>query len=216
MEKRVFIAVLLSFLILAGYQAYFAPPPANPTAPAPAVSVPPSPSNTAATTGSVPSLNPAGTPAPAKAATAVVGDEHARDIVVDTDDVVAVFSTEGAVLTSWKLKHYLASPDSKGASGLLDLVPSDVPGDKPFTLRTDDAATSAILAQALYRPSVDHLLLGSSSGTLTVYSAVVARTAVSIQIVTGPSLREMTFMSAAKRPVSTRSPVARASRTSAS
>jgi YidC/Oxa1 family membrane protein insertase len=33
-------------------------------------------------------------------------------------------------------------------------------------LRTDDAATSSILAHALYRPSVDHLSLGSSSGTL--------------------------------------------------
>jgi YidC/Oxa1 family membrane protein insertase len=170
MEKRVFIAVLLSFLILAAYQAYFAPPPAKTTAPPPATSVSApatsAPATTAAATGSTPSASPAGLPAPVRAATAVVGDARARDIVVETNDVVATFSTKGAVLTSWKLKHYLASPDSKGASGLLDLVPSDVPGDKPFTLRTDDAATSAILAQALYRPSVDHLSLGSSSGTL--------------------------------------------------
>jgi YidC/Oxa1 family membrane protein insertase len=165
MEKRVFIAVLLSFLILAAYQAYFAPPPANTITPAPAASVPLSPATPAAP-GSAPSPSPAGTPAPVKGIPAVVGDARAREIVVDTDDVVAVFSTKGAVLTSWKLKHYLASPDSTGTSGLLDLVPSDVAGDKPFTLRTTDAATSSILADALYRPSVDHLSLGSSSGTL--------------------------------------------------
>jgi len=165
MEKRVFIAVLLSFLILAAYQAYFAPPPANTTTPPSATSAAP-PAANAALPGGAPTASPAATPAPVKPATAVVGDGRARDIVVDTDDVVAVFSTEGAVLTSWKLKHYLAAPDSKGASALLDLVPSAVTGDKPFTLRTDDAATSSVLAHALYRPSVDHLSLGASSGTL--------------------------------------------------
>ena len=165
MEKRVFIAVLLSFLILAAYQWYFAPPPANTIALAPAASVPLPLADTAAP-GSAPSPSPAGTPTVVKGAPAVVGDARAREIVVDTDDVVAVFSTKGAVLKSWKLKHYLASPDSTGASGLLDLVPSDVAGDKPFTLTTHDAATSSILADALYRPSVDHLSLGSSSGTL--------------------------------------------------
>jgi YidC/Oxa1 family membrane protein insertase len=167
MEKRVFIAVLLSFLILAAYQAYFAPPPANTTtsalAPASSVTHPAAP---VPSTGIASSPSPLAPAAPVSAAAAVVGDTHARDIVVETDDVLAVFSTEGAVLKSWKLKHYLASPDSQGNSPLLDLVPSDVAGDKPFTLKTDDAATSAVLAQALYRPSVDHLSLGSASGTL--------------------------------------------------
>ncbi|HEY6358021.1 MAG TPA: membrane protein insertase YidC, partial [Vicinamibacterales bacterium] len=165
MEKRVFIAVLLSFVILAVYQAYFAPPPPKTTTSAPAPSVT-RPATDVTPSGSASSPSPAAMPAPVPAAATVVGDARARDIVVETDDVLAVFSTQGAVLKSWKLKNYLAAPDSQGNSGLLDLVPSDVAGDKPFTLKTDDAATSAILAQALYRPSVDHLSLGSASGTL--------------------------------------------------
>jgi YidC/Oxa1 family membrane protein insertase len=165
MEKRVFIAVLLSFVILAVYQAYFAPPPAKTTTSAPAASVT-GPATDVTPTGSASSPSAAAIPAPVPATATVVGDARARDIVVETDDVLAVFSTQGAVLKSWKLKNYLAAPDSQGNSGLLDLVPSDVGGDKPFTLKTDDAATSAILAQALYRPSVDHLSLGSASGTL--------------------------------------------------
>ena len=104
--------------------------------------------------------------APVPAPAALVADTQARDIVVETDDVLAVFSTQGAVLTSWKLKHYLVSPDSQGAQQRLDLVPTDVPGDRPFTLKSDDPATAAVLAHALYRPSVDHLSLGSASGTL--------------------------------------------------
>ena len=41
------------------------------------------------------------------------------------------------------------------------------PAIVPITLATTDASTSAILAHALYRPSVDHLSLGSSAGTLS-------------------------------------------------
>jgi YidC/Oxa1 family membrane protein insertase len=170
MEKRVFIAVLLSFLILAAYQTYFAPSPTKTNGPAgttPAVSEPATaPTSAAVAPSSTPSAAAPAPPAPAAPAETVVGDTAPHDIVVETDDVIAVFSTEGAVLKSWKLKHYLASPDSKGVSPLLDLVPSDVPGDKPFTLKSDDAAIAGVLAHALYRPSVDHLSLGSSSGTL--------------------------------------------------
>jgi YidC/Oxa1 family membrane protein insertase len=164
MEKRVLIAVLLSFLVLAGYQAFFAPkPPAN---------------TDAQTTAATAAPGTPGAPAPAKGAAMtpvapaapVVGDTVARDIVVETDNVLAVFSTEGGVLKSWKLKNYAAEPGSeknKEHPEPLDLVPSDVPGDRPFTLSTTDAAASATLAHALYRPSVDHLSLGSAPGTLT-------------------------------------------------
>jgi YidC/Oxa1 family membrane protein insertase len=164
MEKRVFIAVLLSFLILAAYQTYFAPSPTNTVGPA--GTTPALTSAGTASTTVAPQTPSAPVPAPVPAPAALVADTKARDIVVETDDVVAVFSTQGAVLTSWKLKHYLVSPDSKGAQQLLDLVPTDVPGDRPFTLKSDDAATAAVLAHALYRPSVDHLSLGSASGTL--------------------------------------------------
>jgi YidC/Oxa1 family membrane protein insertase len=177
MEKRVLVAVLLSFLVLAAYQAYFAPktPDAATADASTASTVAPGAPAAGATAGSpaspsAPNATGAAKTAPAAPATPLIGDTAARDVVVDTDSVLAVFSTEGAVLKSWKLKNYPAEPGTakdKDHPEPLDLVPADVPGDRPFTLTTADPTAAAILTHALYRPSVDHLSLGSAPGTLT-------------------------------------------------
>jgi YidC/Oxa1 family membrane protein insertase len=93
----------------------------------------------------------------------LVADTAARDIVVETDAVRAVFSTAGGVLTSWELKGH---KDELGEP--LDLVPADIPESlpRPFALATDDEATSATLGAALFQPSVDSLSLGATPGTL--------------------------------------------------
>jgi YidC/Oxa1 family membrane protein insertase len=153
MEKRVFIAIALSLLELTGYQAFFAPPPTTATTPA----------ASGASTGSAPAVavpqpsSVAATPAPAEA------DPSAKDIVVDTDEVRAVFTTQGAVLKSWQLKHHL---DSHGQP--LDLVPVDVPATfaRPFALATDDAALTKTMATAIYTASAGDLQLGRAAGVL--------------------------------------------------
>jgi len=163
MEKRVFLAIFLCFAVLAVYQAYFAPKPVEPAQTA----ATPSPATTATATPS-PSATPtpaATAPAPEQpAAKVLIADSSARDIVVETDAVRAVFSSAGAVMKSWQLKHF------KGDDGSpLDLVPPDIPPNlaRPFTLATDDTAIANTLATALYRPSADSLALGSSQGTLS-------------------------------------------------
>ena len=83
---------------------------------------------------------------PATAAPApVVADTEAHDIVVETNDVHAVFSTQGAVLKSWQLKRYLIDKVP------FELVPQDIPAGlaSPFTLATDDAALGASLLCAV-------------------------------------------------------------------
>ena len=167
-EKRVFLAIFLSFLILALYQTYVVPPPDPAAGPAPAASGAPPPASGAA--GQVPAAAaPSGEPAPAPPAAApvvetLVADTEARDIVVETEAVRAVFSTAGGILKSWALKKYLA-PDG----GAFDLVPQEVPASyaRPFTLATDDPAMSLVLARALYQPSETSLSLGRSPGTLS-------------------------------------------------
>ena len=164
MEKRVFLAIFLSFVVLAGYQALFPPPP-------PPVQAPPSATNgvpgTSASAPDLTALAPENgipeAPAPAPSATPLVADSQARAIVVDTDTVRAVFSSAGGTLTSWKLKRYLQD----GAP--LELIPQDVPADVPraFTLSTDDPAISRTLATALFRPSAGSLDLGETAGQLT-------------------------------------------------
>ena len=108
LEKRVLLAVALSFIVLYGYQALFPPPkpsPAGASSSAPSAS--PSPSQQP---GESKPQQP-GTPAMAEAPAgpqpvALVGDTAERDIVVETPAVHAVFTTRGAVLKSWVLKQY--------------------------------------------------------------------------------------------------------------
>ena len=152
MEKRVLLAVVLSFIVLYSFQAMFpTPKPQPPTAPGPApgVASQPTPSLEKPTTAA-PAIEAAPQP---PAAAALVADASAREIVVESDAVRGVFSTKGGVLTSWRLKRYAGSDGQP-----LDLVPAQVAGAaRPFTLTVDDAAVTTTLGQALFKPSADRL-----------------------------------------------------------
>lgn len=173
MEKRVFLAIALSLLVLTVYQAYFAPPPPAVIPPGATASEVAAASN-AATTTTANAQNAAVTGAGTSASTfapagasvdkpAVVSPD-AKDIVVETDSIYAVFSTQGAVLKHWRLKKYL---DNSGQP--LDLVPVQVPDSivKPFALTTDDANLNTRMASALYQPSASGLQLGTNPGVLS-------------------------------------------------
>ena len=102
MEKRVFLAILISFGILAVYQAYFAPPPVTPPQSSSALPAPAAPavSTPAQAPGAPAASQPAGaaTTGAAPAAAPVVSEAAPRDITVDTDTVAAVFTTRGGAL----------------------------------------------------------------------------------------------------------------------
>jgi YidC/Oxa1 family membrane protein insertase len=98
MEKRAFLAILLSLLILVVWQEwisryYPAPPETQPPAQQPAPKSSPSPQPPA------PAATPSA-PAPPVAAQA------AKEVRVETDDYVAVFTSQGARLKSYQFKHY--------------------------------------------------------------------------------------------------------------
>jgi YidC/Oxa1 family membrane protein insertase len=178
MEKRVFLAILLSLVVLVAYQTYVVPPP-PPLPVAPAAGAASTTPELQATPGSTPiAAAPVDAAKPAlPAVQALVSDTAAHDIVVETNDIRVVFSSAGAVVTSWKLKNFKndekeplelipeALPEFYDAG--LPNQPKLVPLTRPFALSTDDAAVSARLSKALFRPSVDHLSLGAESGTLT-------------------------------------------------
>ena len=156
MEKRVFIAIFLSFIVLAVYQTLVGPGPAPPA----------NRPDTPPTASPAPSTSAGSAPPPAAAlpaATPLVADPAAQDVVVETDAIRAVFSTSGATLKSWSLKHYLENGQP------LDLIPPDLPDTlaRPFTLVTNDPALSATLATALFRPSATSLTLGPAPGRLS-------------------------------------------------
>lgn len=162
MEKRVLLAVVLSFLVLYGYQALFLPPPPEPAPAAPADTPAAAAPQLEAPAPAAPAP-PAAEPA-APAAQPLVADTEARDVVVENELVRAVFSTRGGVLTSWQLKHFAAEDGNP-----LDLVPAGAPAGsiRPFTLAVDDQAVSTRLAQALFKPSSTALDTTTEPATLT-------------------------------------------------
>ena len=156
MERRVFIAIVLSFLVLYMYQAYFAPPPPQQRKPeaaatqqtqAPAADG----SKTEATAPEVAAPAPAPAPA-APAPQALVAEQSPREITVDTATVQAIFTNSGGRLLHWRLKTYR---DNRGQA--VDLVPSGLPPDEqlPFSLRVDQPELTARLNTALYRVDGD-------------------------------------------------------------
>jgi YidC/Oxa1 family membrane protein insertase len=152
MEKRVFLAIFLSFIVLVAYQAIVGPPP------------PPSPAERAPiSTDAGPAPAPGPAPDAAAPVAAVPIDPSATDVVIETDALRAVFTTAGATLKSLTLKHYLEEGQP------LELIPQNVPDTLPraFTLSTNDAALSARLATAVFRPSAAGLSLGTAPGRLS-------------------------------------------------
>jgi YidC/Oxa1 family membrane protein insertase len=156
MEKRVLLAVTLSFLVLFAYQSLVVPPAPDTerTAPAPAAPL------DAARPAGVAEPPDAATPVPAapapraEPAEARIADSAPREIVVSSAEVRAVFTNRGAELVSWQLNHFV---NERGEP--VDLVPADVPAESPrsFALRFDDPALTERVRQALFRPSADRL-----------------------------------------------------------
>ncbi len=182
MERRVLIAVFLSFLVLVGYQRLIGPPPApvQPVATDPGAvpAPPPDVSRAAPVPGASGATTAAQAAAPATGATvspegldesddsfeSVVADDRARDIVVEGELVRAVFANRGAELVSWQLKGY---DDDFG--GPVELIPPEVaPGQAwPFTLVVPgDPGLTARLDDALFLPSMDRLQLSDDAETL--------------------------------------------------
>ena len=112
MEKRLIAAIVLSFLVLMGYQYFFAKrdKAASPVE-APAVEAPPEP--VPGTAGAIreqeKTPEPEAEPVQAEPTpqdTAAVAGEAETDVVVDTPLFRAVWSNKGAVLKSWTLKKH--------------------------------------------------------------------------------------------------------------
>jgi YidC/Oxa1 family membrane protein insertase len=156
MEKRVLIAIFLAFLVLYVWQALFVKPvPKPPAGTAATASADVSagrgaaPSGQPAQSGSTASVAPSPPRPAAPAAAALVADSAERDVRVETQDVIAVFTNRGARLESWRLKRYL-NQERKPQ----ELVESELPSAPlPFTLRTANDGLDATLNDVLYTVS---------------------------------------------------------------
>ncbi len=180
MEKRVLLAISLSFLVLFAYQMFVPKPAPKPGAVRPGVAAGAanagttgsSSAQTAGQTGSGSgstgsqngiALEQDSPKAAATDANAHIADTAEREIVVDTNHVHAVFSNRGAVLKAWTLKHYL---DDQGKP--IDILPAltSKPDQRPFAVSVPDNGVTQEIQTALYKPSATSLQLGDTSQKL--------------------------------------------------
>jgi YidC/Oxa1 family membrane protein insertase len=224
MEKRLILAIVLSFLVLFGYNALFNKPnkaaqnPPAPVAAGPAATVP---GAAAAVKKEEPKPAPAA-PAPIANPQAVTGTAE-TDVVVDTPLYRAVWSNKGGVLKSWKLKKYQNITKKEGQGGLikavtgrqevakedLEMVPALASelGRYPLSLGFDDTELAKQLNAALFEPSTAGLeLAAGAAGELRfVYSDGAAVRAEKTFVFTGGSYSVKTDVKVWKngQPVST-------------
>ncbi len=158
MEKRLLVAIFLSFLVLYAYQVLVVKPAADKAKrQAPAAAAPASGAATGSPEAVTAGAGSAQAAAPASPDQPVVADASEHDIVIETQTVRAVFTNRGAKLVSWQLKKFL---DLKKHPQ--ELVPSYLqPGRiHPFDLQVDDAKATERLKYALYKVS------GAASATV--------------------------------------------------
>ncbi|HEY3382900.1 MAG TPA: membrane protein insertase YidC [Vicinamibacterales bacterium] len=158
MEKRLLVAIFLSFLVLYGYQVFVIKPAQDAAAKNKAVAA-----TLAPTPAAVAAQSPGGDrppisvevaanaqPAAVKTGLPIVADETERDVVVETRHVRAVFTNRGAHLKSWRLKQYLDLQKKPQ-----ELVPQYLGPEhaRPFELKVDDAAITRQVNEALFKVS---------------------------------------------------------------
>jgi len=148
MERRVLLAIVLSFLVIYLYQALLVKPVPKPNpatqrqssqSPAGAATAPPA---------RVEASSPQETsPAPVSSAAPVLAETVERDVRIETAEVIATFTNRGGRLKSWRLKHFA---DEKGEP--VELVSHEF-GDAqplPFSLRLPDTTATNTVNSVLY------------------------------------------------------------------
>jgi YidC/Oxa1 family membrane protein insertase len=143
MERRLLLAIVLTFIVLTAYQ-WLVPAPPQPAARPPAASAT---APAAPEAASAPQPPVVVTPPSAPAVETLKADSAERTITVENGVVRATFANRGATLVAWELPGY-TGPDGKP----VDLVPQDVPPNqpKPFSFDLDDTAKSARVNSALF------------------------------------------------------------------
>lgn len=150
MEKRLLLAIILSFLVLVLYQIFFVkkpPPPEKIPEQIQDVETKPPPKPSVESQFPSPTTPQPQEPSEEAVVTEPISDTIEAQILIDTPLYAAVWSNKGAVLKSWRLKEY--KDDNKDDLELVSLRTEDI-GTFPFALHTDDPSFDATINSSLY------------------------------------------------------------------
>lgn len=151
-ERRLLLAVALSFLVITAYQVLLAPPPPRGPRPTPRLSP--------AAAETPPPAPPAFTPPPAPVVVPSVADERERRVEVLGPDLAVAFTNRGARMVSWRLTRFR---DARGhAEEMVQTVPG---GPRPLDVETGDPAVDSQLREALFRSSAETVSLSPAGET---------------------------------------------------
>ncbi|NIO48774.1 MAG: membrane protein insertase YidC [Candidatus Aminicenantes bacterium] len=150
MEKRVLLAIVLSFLILILYQAFFIkkqPKPEVPPESSTEIEKKPGQKPAEQELLSPPAITEEREPAEEERALQPISAQTEEEILIDTSLYQAVWSNRGGVLKSWKLKKH--TDENKEDLNLVSLRSAEL--DRyPFSLRTDDSSFDSTINTALF------------------------------------------------------------------
>ncbi|MBN2409585.1 MAG: membrane protein insertase YidC [Candidatus Aminicenantes bacterium] len=171
MEKRVILAIVLSFLVMVLYQMIFMKPKPQAESPVqvgtPAQAVESSPALPPAAAEAQPEVRQEEVPAVEAPLPEEARAESERQVVVESSLYRAVWSNRGASLRSWKLKEHL----DEGGEGL-ELVSrrAGEVGRYPFFLDTQEAELDRTANNGLFIPSMSQISLDDGeTGELKFY-----------------------------------------------
>lgn len=168
---RTFLAIILSFLILIGYQYFFVPP--KTTAPPVATNQQAGESKkpagqTVQKTGQTPAQ--AKVPAAVATTPAVEIDKKARDITVETPLYKAVYFEQGGGVKSFVLKKYRREVAKN--SPLMELVkPAANPAALPFVFTLDNGTAAQL---PVFTTDKEHLSIQTGEDSDLVMTALLA------------------------------------------
>ncbi len=172
MEKRVLLAIVLSFLVLVFYQVVFFKRKPQPEIPSERITEiekkPTQQPYAQEIPETVETIQKKEQPGD-KRASQVISSQFEEDILIDTSLYRATWSNKGAVLKSWKLKKHKAKYNEESGYEDLDMVSRRASEINifPFSIRTDDSSFDAHINSSLYQSSNSSLdLNGGRTGEL--------------------------------------------------
>lgn len=160
---RAFLAIVLSFLILVGFQYFFAKPAPQQAPPAPQAQQQAAPSSGSQATAPAvvaTSGNPSHAP--------ITVDPRAKDITVDTPLYTAVIKEQGGGIKSFVLKKYRTTMAQ--ASGPMQLIADKGPGTLPVLFTLDNGASGTL---PLFKADANGIVL-SQEGELAKLTMTAA------------------------------------------
>ena len=174
MEKRAFIAVVISILIIILYQEYMRRfyPPVQPPGEEIGRQAPKERPAPRLVPEQVPLLEHGQAPSPPPAPVEPVRSAPVREVTVETPDYIARFTSQGARLTSFRLKRYRDGVDA--GSPLIEMV-SHLPGmEYPLGLRLRNTRSGTDQGIVYEVHGVDLVLEKGEDGSLTFSGATPA------------------------------------------